>query len=66
MRGRGRAPYDHHFAQDPRPMTDISAPAGATPSLGLDHREVFARFVDRLAARLARIAVERRAHDRTA
>lgn len=47
-------------------MTDISAPAGATPSLGLDHREVFARFVDRLAARLARIAVERRAHDRTA
>ena len=42
-------------------MTDNSAPPGATPSLGLDHREVFARFVDRLAARLARLPPERRA-----
>ena len=41
-------------------MTDISAPSGAIPSLGLDHREVFARFVDRLAARLARLPAERR------
>ena len=47
-------------------MTDRPAPSGATPSLGLDHREVFARFVDRLAARLARIAVERRSVERTA
>lgn len=35
-------------------MTDASAPSGATPSRGLDHREVFARFVDALAARLPR------------
>jgi hypothetical protein len=30
------------------------APASATPSRDLDHREVFARFVDRLADRLPR------------
>ena len=41
-------------------MTDRSAPAGATPPHDLDHREVFARFVDRLAARLARATAERR------
>ena len=35
-------------------MTDHSAPPGATPSRDLDHREVFARFVDRLATRLPR------------
>lgn len=41
-------------------MTDRTAPPGATPSRDLDHREVFARFVDRLAARLPRATVERR------
>ena len=35
-------------------MTATSAPPGATPSRDLDHREVFARFVDRLATRLPR------------
>lgn len=36
-------------------MTDRTAPAGASLPHGLDHREVFARFVDRLAGRLAEI-----------
>lgn len=36
-------------------MTDRTAPPGATLPHGLDHREVFARFVDRLAGRLAEI-----------
>jgi hypothetical protein len=35
-------------------MTAATAPSSATPSRDLDHREVFARFVDRLAARLPR------------
>lgn len=37
-------------------MSDHPAPACATPPRDLDHREVFARFVDRLAARLPRAA----------
>ncbi len=42
-------------------MTDRPAPSGATPSRDLDHREVFARFVDRLAVRLPpRATSERR------
>jgi len=35
-------------------MTSAAAPQSATPSRDLDHREVFARFVDRLATRLPR------------
>jgi hypothetical protein len=40
-------------------MTDLSAPSGATPTRDLDHREIFARFVDRLAARLPRRGIAR-------
>jgi hypothetical protein len=35
-------------------MTNIPAQSGATPARDLYHREVFARFVDRLATRLPR------------
>ncbi|MDK9697795.1 MAG: hypothetical protein OEL76_15550 [Siculibacillus sp.] len=35
-------------------MTDTAAPPRATPARDLDHREVFARFVDRLVIRLPR------------
>jgi hypothetical protein len=47
-------------------MTDVSAPSGATHAHGLDHREVFARFVDRLAERLVRLPAARRPEERTA
>lgn len=33
-------------------MTDRPAPSGATLAHAPDHRVIFARFVDRLAARL--------------
>lgn len=49
-------------------MTDHAAPSRATPSLARayvpsrdTHREIFARFVDRLAARLGRDRLRRRA-----
>ncbi len=52
-------------------MPDHPAPPGATPSRDLaplDHREVFARFVDRLAARLPRgpVGERRPPQERTA
>ncbi len=40
-------------------MTDTPAPPSATPSRDLDHREVFSRFVDRLADRLPRAGTGR-------